>query len=140
MYYLAKREYDYAIRICAYLAGSGSEAHFSIGQLATKLLISKPFTTKIVYKLKKHKIVNTTRGKNGGVSLAIIPSKLSFYQIFEAMGLERSVSQCIKEDGFCPLPSPCNIHQFFINQEIKIIKDLKEATINNYAFSNDSIE
>ena len=139
MYYLAKKDYDYAIRICAYLAGSGSNAHYTISELSKTLLISKPFTTKIVYQLKKNNFVNTTRGKKGGVSLAVNPAKLSFYQIFEAMGLVRSVSACVKDDDFCPLPSPCNIHKFFIDQEIKIIKDLKETTINNFAFSNDSI-
>ncbi len=140
MYYLAKKDYDYAIRICAYLAGSGSNAHYTISELSKTLLIPKPFATKIVYQLKQSKIVNTTRGKKGGVSLAVNPSKLSFYQIFEAMGLVRSVSACIKDKDFCPLPAPCNIHQFFIDQEIKIIEDLMKATINNFAFSNDSIE
>lgn len=140
MYYLAKREYDYAIRICAYLAGNGDKAQFTIEELSTVLLISKPFATKIIYRLKNNKIVNTTRGKKGGISLAINPANLSFYQIFEAMGLVRSVSDCIKEENFCPLPAPCNIHQFFINQEIKIIEDLKKATINNFAFSNNNIK
>ncbi len=140
MYYLAKKEYDYAIRICAYLAGSGNNANFTIQELASALLISKPFATKIIYQLKQSKIIDTTRGKKGGVSLAVNPAKLSFYQIFEAMGLIRSVSACIKDKNFCPLPAPCNIHQFFIDQEVKIIKDLKETTINNFAFSNDDLK
>ena len=140
MYYLAKKDYDYAIRICAYLAGSSPDTHHTISKLSATLLIPKPFATKIIYQLKKNKIVETTRGKKGGVSLAVNPNKLSFYQIFEAMGLVRSVSACINDKNFCPLPAPCNIHQFFINQEVKIIDNLKKATINNFAFSNDSIE
>ena len=140
MYYLAKKEYDYAIRICAYLAGSGDNSHFTIQELSSVLLISKPFATKIIYQLKKSKILNTTRGKKGGISLAINSANLSFYKIFEAMGLVRSVSDCVKDENFCPLPAPCNIHQYFINQELKIIEDLKKATINNFAFSNDNIE
>jgi len=140
MYYLAKKEYDYAIRICAYLAGSGDGAQFTIKELSSVLLISKPFATKIIYQLKQSGIANTIRGKKGGVSLAINPAELSFYQIFEAMGLMRSVSACINDKNFCPQPAPCNIHQYFINHELKIIKDLKETTINNFAFSKDNIE
>jgi len=140
VYYLAKKEYDYAIRICAYLAGSGDNKQFTIQELASALLISKPFATKIIYQLKQSGIVNTTRGKKGGVSLAIIPTKLSFYQIFEAMGLVRSVSACINDKNFCPLPAPCNIHQFFINHEMKIIEELKETTINNFAFSIEDLK
>ena len=140
MYYLAKKEYDYAIRICAYLAGSGDNVHFTIRELSSTLLISKPFATKIIYQLKQSGIVNTTRGKKGGVALEINPAELSFYQIFEAMGLVRSVSSCISDKNFCPLPAPCNIHQFFIDHELKIIKELKKTTINKFAFSDDNIE
>ncbi len=139
MYYLAKREYDYAIRICAYLAGSGPNANFTINDLSTKLLISKPFATKIVYQLKKNSILSTTRGKNGGAQLAVAPNELSLFQIFEAMGLVKTVSSCISEDGFCPLPPPCTIHKFFIDHEDEIIKKLKSVTINNFAFSDQDI-
>jgi len=140
MYYLAKKEYDYAIRICAYLAGSGDNKQFTIQELSSTLLISKPFATKIIYQLKQSGIVNTIRGKKGGVSLAVNPTELSFFQIFEAMGLVRSVSSCVKDENFCPLPAPCDIHQFFINHELKIIKELKEITINNFAFSKNSLK
>jgi len=140
MYYLAKKEYDYAIRICAYLAGSGANKQFTIQELSSVLLISKPFATKIIYQLKQSKIVNTTRGKKGGVSLAVNSSELSFYKIIKAMGLVRSVSECISVEGFCPLPAPCNIHQFFIDHENEIIKKLKKTTINNFAFSIDDIK
>lgn len=140
MYYLAKREYDYAIRICAYLAGSGDNAYFTITELSSVLLITKPFATKIIYKLKQSKIVHTTRGKKGGVSLAVNPAELSFYKILEAMGLVRSVSECINVEGFCPLPAPCNIHQFFIDHENELIEKLEKTTINNFAFSRDNIK
>jgi len=136
MYYLTKRDYDYAIRICAYLAGLGEKSHFSIQQLSSKLLITKPFTTKIVYQLKKNNILKTIRGKNGGVLLAIKPEELSLFQICKAMGLVMRVSECINVDGFCPLPAPCNIHSFFIEQENQIIEKLKIKTINEFAFTD----
>ncbi|MBU0473900.1 MAG: Rrf2 family transcriptional regulator [Bacteroidetes bacterium] len=136
MYYLTKRDYDYAIRICAYLAGSCGKSHFSIQQLSSKLLITKPFATKIVYQLKKNNILKTIRGKNGGVLLAIKPEELSLFQICEAMGLAMSVSDCINVDGFCPLPAPCNLHSFFIEQENQIIEKLKIKTINEFAFTD----
>jgi len=140
MYYLTKRDYDYAIRICAYLAGLGEKSHFSIQQLSSKLLITKPFTTKIVYQLKEKNILKTIRGKNGGVLLTIKPEELSLFQICKAMGLVMRVSECINVDGFCPLPAPCNIHSFFIEQENQIIEKLKIKTINEFAFTDADIK
>lgn len=140
MHYLAKREYDYAIRICAYLAGAGDNAYFKIKELSSVLLISKPFATKIIYKLKQSEIIKTTRGKKGGVSLAVNPAKLSFYKILEALGLVKRVSECINVKGFCPLPAPCDIHQFFIDAQNELIEKLEKTTINNFAFSRDNIK
>ena len=140
MYYLAKKEYDYAIRICAYLAGSKGKGLYTLQNLSSTLLVSKPFATKIIYQLKKSNIVNTIRGKKGGVYLDVKPTELSFYQILEAMGMIRSISECIKNEKFCPLPAPCNIHQYFIDQEVKIIRELKKTTINKFAFSINNIK
>lgn len=140
MYNLAKRDYDYAIRICAYLAGSGANAFFTIQQLSSKLLVSKPFATKIIFQLKQSRILKTTRGKKGGVSLALPANEITFFNIFEAIGRGIKISSCILEKNFCPLPPPCNIHKFFIDQENEIIKKLKSTTLNNFAFSDDDIK
>lgn len=140
MYYLAKKEYDYAIRICAYLAGSNESAHFSIQHISSKLLIPKPFATKIIFQLKQNKILNTTRGKNGGVLLAVNSKKLTLFQIFETFGMEPKISECIKDDAFCPLPPPCKIHKFFIDHEAELINKLKNISIDKFAFSENDIK
>lgn len=140
LYYLAKREYDYAIRICAYLAGSSRDTYFTIKKLSDNLLISKPFATKIVFQLKKNKILNTTRGKNGGVSLAINPRKLTLSKIFKSVGMVTRVDACINDKGFCPLPAPCKIHKYFIDQEKEIINKLEKTTIDNFAFSDKNLK
>jgi Rrf2 family nitric oxide-sensitive transcriptional repressor len=112
MFYLFNKEYDYSLRICAYLAGS-YQNKISIRQLSEKLFITLPFTTKIIYKLKTFGILKTERGKSGGVILAKDPKHLSLFEILTAMGLLKKVSECITEDGFCPLKTPCKIHSFF---------------------------
>jgi DNA-binding IscR family transcriptional regulator len=80
------------------------------------------------------------RGIKGGVSLAVPPTELSLFQIFESLGLAQTVSSCITVDGFCPLPPPCKIHKFFIDSEDEIINKLKTNTINNFAFSDDDFK
>ncbi|MCK4558231.1 MAG: hypothetical protein KAV45_00505 [Calditrichia bacterium] len=44
---LIKREFDYAIRICAYLTGKKGQGTVSISQISQKLLQS--FKNKIIY-------------------------------------------------------------------------------------------
>lgn len=140
MVFFIKREYDYAIRICAYLAGNYRKGPISISQISEKLFITRPFATKIVFQLKNSNIVQTVQGKQGGVYLTPAPHTLSLYAILEGMGHNATISECIERDDFCPLPAPCNIHSFFINQENLLIDQLKSKTIAEFAFDDRDID
>jgi DNA-binding IscR family transcriptional regulator len=54
--FFVKREYDSAIRICAYLAGNYRKGPISISQIFEKLFINRSFATKIVFQLKNRPI------------------------------------------------------------------------------------
>ena len=140
MLFLFKREFDFAIRISAYLGGYYQKDIISINTLAAKLLLTKPYTTKLVYKLKKTSIVGTEQGTNGGVYLKIDPKKLSLFQILTSVGLDKTISECITEDNFCPLPAPCNIHKFFMDEETKIINQLKRKKISEFVFTDSDLK
>ena len=106
MYFLAKKEYDYAIRICFYLAGAKNNVTYTIRKLTKKLLISTPFATKINYQLKKGGVVKTFRGNSGGVALYVPAETLSLFEVVESVGLIRKLSECVLDKDFCPLPTP----------------------------------
>jgi Rrf2 family nitric oxide-sensitive transcriptional repressor len=129
---LIKREFDYAIRICAYLAGKKGQGPVSISQISQKLFITRPFATKIVYRLKQYKILNTTQGKEGGVSLNANPETLSVYNILEAIGFDGSINERLKVPGFCPLVKTCKIHSFFIGQEKILLQSFKNKMIQDF--------
>ncbi len=134
MFYLFNKEYDYAIRICGFLAGNPKEK-VSIKTLSDKLFITFPFATKIIYKLKIAEIVLTERGKNGGTLLAKSPKEITLFEILTAMGLLKKISECITEENFCPLPAPCKIHTFFMNEEDILINKLKSISIEEFKFT-----
>lgn len=131
-----KREYDYAIRICAYLAGHYTQKPIPLSSIASKLFISRPFATKIVYQLKKLAIINTVQGKDGGVFLNRPPEQLSFYDVLDAMGFDSSLNECLVNPGICPLVADCKIHDFFARQQNELLEKLKTTVISKYAFDD----
>jgi Rrf2 family nitric oxide-sensitive transcriptional repressor len=135
MFYLHKKEFDYALRICAYLAGLKNNEIISVNLLSKQLLVSKPFTTKIVYNLRRSGIIASKQGKYGGIYLTKDPNKLNLLQILESVGLSKTISDCINEKGFCPLPAPCKMHSFFMKLEENLIHELSKKTISNFAFT-----
>ncbi len=140
MIFCVKREYDYAIRICAYLAGHYQGGPISLSRISAKLFITRPFATKIVYQLKSAKIVDTAQGKHGGVFLNVRPRDLTLFEILKGMGLGVSISKCIDNPKFCPLPPPCKLHALFIEEENRLIALFKSKTINEFAFTEEDFD
>ncbi|NOY60154.1 MAG: Rrf2 family transcriptional regulator [Calditrichaeota bacterium] len=131
-----KREYDYAIRICAYLAGHFQKGHIPISQIATNLYLTRPFTTKIVYQLKKAGIVDTVQGKVGGVFLIHPPQEISVYTVLKAMGFSATINECLQKNTDCPLASICRIQHFFAQQQNLLIENFKTKKISEFALND----
>ncbi|GAB4332619.1 MAG: hypothetical protein Kow0037_10300 [Calditrichia bacterium] len=129
-----KREYDYAIRIVAYLAGLPEGEIRSVTEIAQKLFITRPFASKIIHTLKNAEIVKTVQGKQGGIFLNQNPAELSVLQILEAMGFDSTINECVKLPGICPLNGFCKIHTFFVEQERQLIRNLAAKKIADFAF------
>ena len=134
-----KREYDYAIRICAYLASFYQKEHKSVPEISKKISLTKPFTTKIVHQLKNNNIIETVQGKYGGIKLKIAPDKLSFFDILNAVDSDMTINECIRNPQICHIIDNCKVHQFFLTQEHLMIENLKNATINNYILTDDDL-
>ena len=131
-----KREYDYAIRICAYLANFYNKEHKSVPEISKNLYLTVPFTTKIVHQLKKGKIIDTVQGKYGGIKLLVSPHKLSFFDILNVMGFDMTVNECLRNPKICPLVKNCKIHRFFLAQEETMIDNMKNALIKDFIITD----
>lgn len=137
---LIKREYDYALRICAYLAGKSERGLVPISRLAKVLLISHPFTTKIVYRLKNEGIVTTVQGKDGGVYLTSSPDSVTIYDVLLAMGFDSNLNECLAEGHNCPMDSHCRLHSFFYEQEQKLIESFKLKKLSDVVMTDDQLK
>ena len=134
-----KREYDYAIRICAYLASFYKDEHKSVPEISKKLYLTVPFTTKIVHQLKNNNIIETVQGKYGGIRLKVSPNKLSIFDILDAMGFDMTINECISNPQICAIAENCKSHRFFLSQENMIIENLKNATITDFKITDDEL-
>ncbi len=138
MHSFIKREYDYAIRICAFLAGFKSGETVPLSKVARLLAIPRPFATKIVHKLKNNGITDAVQGKAGGIFLRKDPRKLSLLDILQAMGFNSTLNECLHEYGHCPLIKGCRIHLFFKMEEQKLLSDFADKKISELViYSNE---
>lgn len=134
-----KREYDLALRICAYLAGCYQQGPISISEVSRKLFITRPFANKIVHRLKNNGIITTVQGKQGGIYLNPDPKQLSLFDVLQAMGFNSTLNECVLKPQICPLSATCRIHNFFVEQEEYLMSQLKTRKVADFAFTDEDL-
>jgi len=127
-----KREYDYAIRICIYLAGQKENSIIPLSTISRELLITRPFATKIVHQLKQKGIIGSVQGKMGGVFLNKNPEDTSILDVLEALNFDSTFNECLKTENFCPFSGQCKVHHFYAELENLILKNMQDRKISEF--------
>lgn len=76
---------EYGVVCLVYMARQAPETLVSIKEIASKEEFSLTYIEKIMQALRTAHIVISHSGKNGGYSLARLPSKITFKEIVEAL-------------------------------------------------------
>ena len=128
---LIKREYDYALRITAYLGSLYPDRGRTLGELAENLDISRALATRISYQLIKGGILRSRQGRHGGIFLDRNPDELAILDVLEAMHFDSTVNACLAEEAICPLVHFCPIRKKFTVLEEMVIKQLRGVRIKD---------
>ena len=125
----------YAIRAAIYLALHGEQKkRIDIKTIARSLNIPSPFLAKILQVLSKQKLLVSTKGPNGGFTLAKDPNEISVYEIVTIIDGGDIFDKCLislrscNEEGI-----PCPIHDKFEPVRAEIKKLFREQTLANLA-------
>jgi len=128
---LIKREYDYALRITAYLSSIYPEGGRTINQISRNLQITKSLTTRITYMLIKGGILRSRKGRQGGIYMDQDPAQKSVLDILKAMNYESTVNACLKEEEICPLVTFCPIRRRFMSLDNLLSRELDGIRIKD---------
>ena len=93
------RKIDYALRAVIHLALRDDHRPSSVAEIAARESIPKKFLEKIIQDLIHHGLVRSTRGAQGGYTLARAPEMVTFKDVIEAIEGPVSVNVCVGENG-----------------------------------------
>lgn len=88
---------EYGLRCALSLASYYDKESLSARTISVREGISVEYVSKVLFLLRKSKIVTATRGVNGGFKLAHSPKKLSLKKIFDALKQKKHA----QTGGFC---------------------------------------
>jgi Rrf2 family iron-responsive transcriptional regulator len=104
------RQTNYAVRIMMYCAAN--EGRLSrIPEIASAYSVSELFLFKILQPLVENGLVQTVRGRNGGVRLAKPAAELTLFDVVRVTEENFAMAECFENDASeCPLVDSCSLN------------------------------
>ncbi|OLP45760.1 iron-responsive transcriptional regulator RirA [Rhizobium oryziradicis] len=105
------KQTNYAVRMLMYCAAN--KDHLSrIPEIAKAYGVSELFLFKILQPLTKAGLIETVRGRNGGVRLGRAPETISLFDVVKVTEDSFAMAECFEDDGDvdCPLIDSCGLN------------------------------
>lgn len=118
---------DYGIVLMTHLAKDPKGQH-AAADLSAQMKMPWPTVSKILKQLTRAQLLASSRGAQGGYSLARPPEAISVAEIITTLEGPVSLTECIGAPGECELEPLCSIRNHWgqINQAIyKALSDIK---------------
>ena len=99
---------DYSLRALIYL-GLNDHRRCTIREIADAYGISENHLMKLIHQLGQEGFITTTRGKNGGLQLAMPADEINLGEVFRATEGNFNLVECFarREHNTCPIAGPC---------------------------------
>jgi Rrf2 family transcriptional regulator, iron-responsive regulator len=104
------RQTNYAIRALMYCAASDG-GHVRVGEIANAYAISELFLFKIIQPLVEAGMIETLRGRNGGIRLAKPAAEITLLDVVKVTEDSFAMAECFESgDIDCPLIDACGLN------------------------------
>jgi Rrf2 family nitric oxide-sensitive transcriptional repressor len=123
---------DYALRVLLYLRVAPGRRG-SVGDIATAHHISRHHLDKVVTGLAAAGLVETARGRGGGVRLVRDPASITLGEIMRAMENDYAVVECLGPARFCRVAGVCGARNVFSRALDAYFAVLDDATLEEIA-------
>ena len=120
---------DYALRVLIYL--ESNQQIVTMRELSSQLFIPYDNLTKIIQKLAKSGIIQTIKGKNGGVKRNSKSKQATLYDVIGIIDGPTRLSPCIADPTVCGLSCNCRLKHVLGELEGKINALFSQFTIKD---------
>lgn len=124
---------DYTLRVLMYCA-THTDRLVTIGELADHHAVSKNHLMKIVNDLARQGMLETTRGRGGGLRLLKDPATIRIGDVIRATETDFRLVECFdSKTNLCRLNPGCRLKQVFQSALQAYLKELDGVTLADVA-------
>ncbi len=129
---------DYSIRVLITLAALNNHEKISIQEIADAFHISKNHLMKVVHRLGTLGVIETIRGRGGGIRLKMAPDEINIGWLVKRTEDDFQIVECFDETRNACIISPvCQAKQMF-NEALKAYLNVLEQFTLQDITSNDT--
>ena len=129
---------DYSLRVLLYLSTKNDQA--TIAEIAESFKVSKNHLVKVVHNLSKLNLIETNKGKNGGIKLSRQAEKFRLGKLVELLE-PLSLVECFDKDtNLCPIVGVCELEKLLYRGRAAFLDQLNLATLGSLAESKHQSE
>ncbi len=122
---------DYSLRVLMYLGARLGEL-CKTRDIAASFGISEAHLVKVVHHLGALGVIETVRGRRGGITLAREPADIGIGEVVRSTEAERPIVECFDaETNTCPLPPAC-----VLQRALSEALDAFYATLDGYTLAD----
>jgi Rrf2 family protein len=92
----------YGLKALLVLAREAGRGPVLVADLATREALPKKFLEAILLDLKRHRLVESKKGKGGGYFLRRKPSEITFSEVIRALDGPLAAVPCVSETAYMP--------------------------------------
>jgi Rrf2 family transcriptional regulator, nitric oxide-sensitive transcriptional repressor len=119
---------DYTLRMLIHVAAA-PDGRSTIAQVARSFGISETHLVKVAHQLGKQGVLLTTRGRGGGLALALPAESINIADIVQGAEGPAVLAECFSKEGSCPLTGRCGLERAFAEATRAFYAVLGEYTL-----------
>jgi Rrf2 family nitric oxide-sensitive transcriptional repressor len=123
---------DYSLRVLIYLAMKPDNELSNIKEIAEVYNISKNHLMKVTFELGKMNVIETIRGRNGGIRLAHSPEDINIGEIVRKTEEDFHMVECFDEDkNQCVISPACGLKHILNKALLAYFEVLDQYTLSD---------
>ena len=131
---------DYSLRVLLYLGVKGEGRLSTIQEIADAYNISKNHLMKVTYDLGQLGLIETIRGRGGGIRLAEKPENINIGRVVRHTEEDFQIVECFSEENnMCKISPVCQL-KFALNEALNAyLQVLDRYTLADFLLSKEEM-
>lgn len=132
---------DYSLRVLLYLGNQPTTKLSSIKEIASLYNLSSHHLSKIVFELGKLGLIETIRGRNGGIKLAKKANEINIGWVIQQTEDNLELVECFnKKNNACILTAACRLKHVFNEALEAYLKVLSSYTLEDLLMNKEELQ